>query len=205
MTLDRFRTISNRAITPFVSVADRLGLSPNAVTVASMGVAVAAAVTLAIAGGDPSWYLLGGALVLFNGFLDMLDGALARQTDSATPEGDFLDHLVDRYADVVILGGLVAGVERFDIGFVAIVGILLNAYVGTQAQAVGLGRMYEGLITRVEVLLLVGGVSIAAVWIRAEYFGLTIVGWLLVFFMIASNGTALQRAVLSWRQLRDRG
>jgi archaetidylinositol phosphate synthase len=99
--------------------------------------------------------------------------------------------------------GLVAGVGRYDIGFVAIVGILLNAYVGTQAQAVGLNRMYEGLITRVEVLLLTGGVSIAATWIRAEYLGLTIVGWLLVFFMIASNGTALQRAVLSWRQLRD--
>lgn len=203
MTLDRFRTISNRAIAPFVSIVDRLGVSPNEVTVASMGVAVAAAVALAIAGNDPSWYLLGGGLVLFNGFLDMLDGALARQTDSATLEGDFLDHLIDRYADVVILGGLVAGVGRYDIGFVAIVGILLNAYVGTQAQAVGLNRMYEGLITRVEVLLLTGGVSIAATWIRAEYLGLTIVGWLLVFFMIASNGTALQRAVLSWRQLQD--
>jgi archaetidylinositol phosphate synthase len=68
MTLDRFRTISNRAIAPFVSIADRLGLSPNEVTVASMGVAVAA-IALVIAGNDPSWYLLGGGLVLFNGFL----------------------------------------------------------------------------------------------------------------------------------------
>lgn len=203
MTLNRFRSISNRAIAPFVSIADRLGLTPNAVTVGSMLVAIAAGVALAVAGSDPAWYLAGGALVLFNGFLDMLDGALARQTNSATPEGDFLDHVVDRYADVVILGGLVAGVGRFDLGFVAIAGVLLNAYLGTQAQAVGLGRMYVGLVTRIEVLLLVGGVSIAATWFRTEYLGLTIVGWLLVFFAIASNLTALQRGVRAWRRLRD--
>ncbi|MFO7926913.1 MAG: CDP-alcohol phosphatidyltransferase family protein [Halobacteriota archaeon] len=203
MTLNRFRSISNRVIAPFVSVADRLGLTPNAVTMASLVVAVLAGVALAAAGGNSLWYLVGGALVLCNGFLDVLDGALARQTNSATPEGDFLDHVVDRYADVVILGGLVAGVGRFDLGFVAIVGVLLNAYLGTQAQAIGLGRMYVGLVTRIEVLLLVGGVSIAATWIRAEYLGMTIVGWLLVFFAIASNLTALQRVVQSWQLLRE--
>ncbi len=204
MTLNRFRSISNRAIAPFVSIADRLGLSPNAVTIGSMGIAVAAGLALAIAGDDSLWYLVGGTLVLGNGFLDVLDGALARRTDSATPEGDFLDHVVDRYADVVILGGLVTGVGRYDLGIVAIAGVLLNAYLGTQAQAVGLGRMYVGLVTRIEVLLLVGGVSIAAAWIRADYLGLTIVGWLLVFFAIASNLTALQRAVRSWQLLRGR-
>lgn len=204
MTLNSLRSVSNRAIAPFVSIADRLGLSPNAVTVASMGVAVAAGVALALAGRDPTWYLLGGALVLFNGFLDALDGALARQTDHETLGGDFLDHVVDRYADVVILGGLVAGVGRYDLGFVAIVGVLLNAYIGTQAQAIGLGRMYVGLITRIEVILLVGGVSLAATWVRAEFFGLTIVGLLLAFFAVASNFTALQRVVRSWRLLRDR-
>ncbi|WP_138006814.1 CDP-alcohol phosphatidyltransferase family protein [Halalkalirubrum salinum] len=203
MALNRFRSLSNRAISPFVAAADRLGLTPNAVTAASMVVAVLAAVILWTARNDPSWYLLGGAFVLLNGFLDVLDGALARQTNSETAAGDYLDHVIDRYADVVILIGLIASVDQYAIGIIAIAGVLLNAYLGTQAQAVGLGRMYGGLITRIEVLLLIGGVSIAATWVTATYGGLTIVGWLLVFFAIASNGTALQRARRSWMLLQD--
>jgi len=110
MALNRFRSFSNRAISPFVAAADRLDLSPNAVTAASVVVAVLAAVILRTARNDASWYLLGGAFVLLNGFSDVLDGALARQTNSETAAGDYLDHVIDRYADVVILIGLIGSV-----------------------------------------------------------------------------------------------
>ncbi len=202
MTLDQFRNVSNRLIDPFVSVANRLGLSANAITLIAFALAVAAGVVLYVAGSSPEWYLLGGVLVLLSGFLDVLDGAVARATETASKAGDFLDHALDRYADVVILAGFAVGVEQFELGLLAITGVLLTAYLGTQAQAVGLGRIYGGLLGRADILVLVGLTSVLATWIRTELFGLTIVGWLLVFFAVISHVTALQRFVRAWLALR---
>ena len=202
MTLDQFRHVSNRLIDPFVSVANRLGLSANAITSIAFVLAVAAGVVLYVAGSSPEWYLLGGVLVLLSGFLDVLDGAVARATETASKAGDFLDHALDRYADVVILAGFAVGVEQFELGLLAITGVLLTAYLGTQAQAVGLGRIYGGLLGRADILVLVGITSLLATWIRTELFGLTIVGWLLVFFAVISHVTALQRFIRAWMALR---
>ncbi len=202
MTLDQLRDVSDRAIVPFVSVATRLGLSPNAVTTAAFVVAVVASVMLYVAGSDPRWYLPAGLLVLLSGLLDVLDGALARETGTASEAGDFLDHVLDRYGDVVILGGLALGVEQYVLGLVAITGVLLTAYLGTQAQAVGLGRIYGGLLGRADILVLVGVTSVVATWVRVEVAGLTVVGLLLVFFAVVSHVTALQRFVWAWRDLR---
>ena len=201
MTLDRLRSVSDRAITPFVGVATRLGLSPNAITTIAFVVAAAAGVALYLAGTDPRWYLLGGLLALFSGFLDVLDGAVARETDTASAAGDYLDHVLDRYGDVVILAGLAIGAEELLLGIVVLTGVLLTAYLGTQAQAVGLGRNYGGLLGRADILVLVGGVSLVAAFVHGEYAGFTVVGWLLVGFAVVSHVTALQRFVHGWRRL----
>ncbi len=201
MTLDQLRDVSDRAIVPFVSVATRLGLSPNAVTTIAFGIAVVASVMLYLGGSDPRWYLPAGLLVLLSGLLDVLDGALARETGTASEAGDFLDHVLDRYGDVVILAGLTLGVEQYVLGLLAITGVLLTAYLGTQAQAVGLGRIYGGLLGRADILVLVGLTSVVATWVRGELFGLTVVGLLLAVFAVVSHVTALQRFVWAWRDL----
>lgn len=202
MTLDRFRTVSERLLVPFVSIAVRLGLTANAISVLSLVAAIAAGIALYVAGSAPEWYLGAAVLVLLTGFLDILDGAVARRTDTATEAGDFLDHVIDRYGDVIILGGLAAGVEQYELGLLAITGVLLTAYLGTQAQAVGLGRIYGGLLGRADILVLVGATAIVATWVRTELFGLTVVGLLLAFFAIVSHVTAIQRFVRAWRELR---
>jgi archaetidylinositol phosphate synthase len=201
MTLDQLRNVSDRAIVPFVSVATRLGLTPNAVTTIAFGIAVVASVMLYLGGTDPRWYLPAGLLVLVSGVLDVLDGALARETGTASEAGDFLDHVLDRYGDVVILAGLTLGVEQYVLGLLAITGVLLTAYLGTQAQAVGLGRIYGGLLGRADILVLVGLTSIVATWVRGEVFGLTVVGLLLAVFAVVSHVTALQRFIWAWRDL----
>ncbi len=201
MTLDQFRHLSNRALTPFVSIASRLGLSANAISILAFGLAVVAGAVLYIAGSDPRWYFVGGLLVLLNGFLDILDGAVARETETASKAGDFLDHVLDRYADVVILGGLALGVERYGLGLLAVTGVLLTAYLGTQAQAVGAGRIYGGLLGRADILVLVGVVSFAATWVETTVYSFTIVGLLLIFFAVVSHITALQRCVWTWQKL----
>ena len=104
-----------------------------------------------------TFYLYFAALFVFlNGFFDAIDGKVAKLTGKASARGDFLDHAIDRYADVFIVGGLALSswVSRPSIGFLAIVGMLLTSYMGTQSQAVGCKRNYSGLLGRADRLVL---------------------------------------------------
>jgi archaetidylinositol phosphate synthase len=202
MTLDRLRPLLDGVLDPFVSASDRLGLTPDAVSLLALAVAVGAAGAFAVAGTDPWLYAVGAVLVGVNGWLDVLDGALAREQGVDSTAGDLLDHVLDRYADVVVVAGLAAGVDRFALGFAAVTGVLLTSYLGTQTQAVGLERTYGGLVGRADRLALVGVVGLlAAVW-TAPVAGLRPVAWLLVALAVAGHLTALQRFAGAYGDLR---
>ncbi|MFB6201875.1 MAG: CDP-alcohol phosphatidyltransferase family protein [Halorhabdus sp.] len=193
MTLDRLRPLSDRLLEPFVSVGVRIGLTPNLVSVGALVVAGAAAAAFALGGSNPAWYLAGAGLVFVNGWLDLLDGAIARELDTESAAGDLLDHVFDRYADLLLLVGLAVGVDRFDLGVAAITGVLMTSYLGTQAQAVGLERVYGGLLGRADRLALTGFAALLATVLTGVYFGLSVIGWLLVVFAVVGHATALQR------------
>ncbi|PSP88867.1 CDP-alcohol phosphatidyltransferase family protein [Halobacteriales archaeon QS_4_66_20] len=202
MTLDTLRPVAERLLDPFVAGAKRLGLTPDAVSVLALLTAVGAGVAFALAAELRLLYLLGAVLVLWNGIFDLLDGALARELDSQSDAGDLLDHVLDRYADILIISGLAAGVGQYALGLAAITGVLMTSYLGTQAQAVGLDRVYGGLLGRADRLALIGvGATVAAV-IDATALGLTAVGWLLVIFAVVGHLTALQRFYYAMRDLR---
>ena len=187
-------------LVPFVRTADRLGLTPNSVSVLSLVVAGAAAAAFVV--GEPLWYAVGGALVLANGWLDLIDGALAREQGVASDGGDLLDHVIDRYADLIIIGGLAAGVENFALGFLAVTGVLMTSYLGTQIQAVGLGRAYGGLVGRADRLVLITIVGfIAAIVTGPVVAGYGVVELLLVFFAVVGHLTAFQRFWGAWSDL----
>jgi archaetidylinositol phosphate synthase len=201
MTLDRFRSVADRAIEPFVSAADRVGLTPNAVSVVAFGAAAVAGVCFGLAGDDATLYPVGALLVVLNGWLDILDGALARELGTESRAGDLLDHVLDRYADIVVIVGLAAGLDRYGLGVAAVTGVLMTSYLGTQAQAVDLDRVYGGLLGRADRLVLVAVVTAVAPFVTATAAGLGPVGWLLVLFAVVGHLTALQRFVLSMRAL----
>ena len=113
-----------------------------------------------------------------------------------------LDHVLDRYADILIISGLAAGVGQYALGLAAITGVLMTSYLGTQAQAVGLDRVYGGLLGRADRLALIGVVATVAAVIDATALGLTAVGWLLVIFAVVGHLTALQRFYYAMRDLR---
>ena len=105
--------------------------------------------------------LWGIVAVALNAFCDAMDGAVARAMKTQSLRGDFLDHAVDRYADIFIITGIFAGgLVPWQIGVFALTGVLMASYLGTQAQAVGVGRYYGGLLGRADrlVLILVFGV-----------------------------------------------
>jgi archaetidylinositol phosphate synthase len=200
MTLDRLRPLATRALGPFVSAADAVGLTPNGVSVVAFVAAVAAGGAFLVA--SPLAYALGAVLVFLNGWLDLVDGALAREQGVASDAGDFLDHVLDRYADIVIIAGLAAGIGRYGLGFAAVTGVVMTSYLGTQIQAVGLGRAYGGLVGRADRLALIGVAAVvAAVTRTAVVAGLSVVGLLLVFFAVVGHLTALQRFWGAWSDL----
>ena len=204
MTLDQYREIADRMLVPFVDVAETLGLTPDGVSVIAFVFAGAAGGAFALGGtqGPTLLFLAASFFVFANGWLDLVDGALARSLGTDSKGGDLLDHVLDRYADVLIIAGLAAGADAYALGLLAVTGVLLTSYLGTQIQAVGLGREYGGLLGRADRLALVGIVGVVAFVLPGEIVaGLGALELLLALFAVVGHLTALQRFWGAWSDL----
>ncbi len=197
MTLDAYRPQVAGVLDLLVRGAMRLRISPNLLSVLSFFLALAGG--LLYAAGS----VLGGlACVAANAVCDSVDGALARAMDQQGPKGDFLDHAIDRYADIFIITGIFAGgFASWQIGVFALTGVLMASYLGTQAQAVGVGRYYGGLLGRADRLVLLMAASVLDLAVGAPVQGMMFLGWVLVLFGLLGHFTALQRFVWVWRRM----
>lgn len=210
MVLERYRSGWEATLSPVAQRLGRWGVTPNAITGVSFLFAIGAAVAFFLATRETSWLLLVGAvMVSLNAILDGLDGRLARMTNTSSVKGDYLDHVLDRYSDVVILAGVaLSPLGDLRWGLFAIIGTLLTSYMGTQAQALGLGRMYAGFLGRADRLVIL--LSVPALLAFGDLLGLP-VPWdwsplvlMLAYFAIVGNITAIQRFVSGWRALDGR-
>ncbi len=155
-----------KAIQPLVL---RMGdLDPSVLTWSSLFVSLIGFYILSIAEISTSGAIMIVAaviLVLIAGVLDALDGALARHQGTDGPYGDFLDHTIDRIVDVgllVAIGMNAAFVSNLEAGLAAGLLTLLGSYMGTQAQSVGLGRIYGGFSRADRMIITLLGLLIAA-------------------------------------------
>ena len=197
MTLDRYRSLADRLLAPFVRGALAVGVTPDVISFLALLLALGAAGAFYLGG---VLYVVGAMFVILNGSLDLLDGALARELEVDSRAGDLLDHVLDRYADVAIIAGLAAGVEQYALGFAAVTGVLLTSYLGTQIEAIGMDREYGGLVGRADRLALIAVVAVVASFDPGTP-SLTVVGWLLAVLAVVGHLTALQRFFGSWRAL----
>ena len=145
---EKMRERWTKAIQPLVV---RMGsLDPSVLTWTSLGIAIASFYLLSQAGNDSNgaiWIIGGVFLILLAGILDALDGALARHQGTDGAYGDFLDHTIDRVVDVGLLVAIGMNsnfVDDYSSGLIAGLLTLFGSYMGTQAQSVGLGRIYGG-------------------------------------------------------------
>lgn len=130
-------------------------VNPNVFTWFSLLAAIGAGLMFALGGTDWRYLAGGSALVFTNGVLDVLDGKVAKLTGKQSRKGDYLDHSIDRFSDVAFIGGLAFGAfGRLEVGIWALAFTLLTSYLGTQAQAVGIGRNYGGLLGRADRMML---------------------------------------------------
>ena len=201
MTLDPFRPYVREMIDSIASLLEKLGVDPNSLSVASFVFAVLAGVFFYF-----RFLLLAGLMIFLNASSDAMDGALARHIGTADLRGDFLDHVIDRYADIFIICGIFfGGYAPWQIGVAAITGVLLTSYLGTQAQAVHVGRYYGGILGRADRLVVILVATIANFAYPLEVYWLPILGWMLLAIAITSHFTAIQRFVYIWQELSNLG
>jgi len=197
MTLDQYRSHAKVFMDPLVAVAIRLRLTPNFFTMAALLASAAAGILFF--GNMLFW---GVVAVALNALCDALDGAVAREMKIQSKRGDFLDHAVDRYADIFIICGLFAGgMVPWPIGVFALTGVLMSSYLGTQAQAVGVGRYYGGVLGRADRLVMIMVVGIIDLLMPMSWYGLSWMGWMLVLFGIFGHITAFQRFAYVWAKV----
>jgi archaetidylinositol phosphate synthase len=197
MTLDQYRSHVKVYFDPLVRCAIRWRITPNVLTVAALVASAVAGILFYFR--LELWAVLAVAI---NAFCDAMDGAVARETKSQSLRGDFLDHAVDRYADIFIITGIFAsGLVPWPIGVLALTGVLMSSYLGTQAQAVGVGRYYGGVLGRADRLVLIMLAGIVTILFPLTLLGLNWMGWLLLLFGVFGHITAFQRFAYVWRKM----
>lgn len=208
MVLDRYRRRFDSFLVPMARAFMKLG--PNALSALSLISALLAAIAL-IFWSDPLALMVAFIFIAINGFFDAIDGEVARISGRASPKGDLLDHVIDRYADFIIIAGIsLSAFADARIGLIALGSIMIVSYMGTQSQALGLRRDYGGILGRADRLLLI------IVFILLQYvfssadsgsleilsgFSLSLLDLLLIIFIFAANITILQRFIRIWRAL----
>jgi CDP-diacylglycerol--glycerol-3-phosphate 3-phosphatidyltransferase len=133
----------------------RIGISADAITYASLVLAVAAGVAVGV--GHPG---IGAMCVLLSGSLDLLDGAVARTTNSESRWGALLDSTLDRVADAAPLSGVIVYYAHLPWAaapaLLTLIAGFVISYVRARAEALGI-RLPSLFMRRAERVLLVAG------------------------------------------------
>jgi CDP-diacylglycerol--glycerol-3-phosphate 3-phosphatidyltransferase len=186
----RFRTPIEKAVRPIGLLLRKTGMSPDHLTI--MGILFAIVAAVAIGSGA---LRVGLALVILAALPDMLDGALAKASNTASQRGAFFDSVVDRVTDSVLFGGVAwyfASEKSPHLALLpmAIMGVSsLISYERAKAEALGLYAK-GGLMERAEriIVLCIGllfdSILVPILWIM----------------LVLTTITAIQRFIMVWRQ-----
>lgn len=142
---------------PLRSIAQKIRLSPNAITVAGFLLTVAAAALL------PVEVRAGAMLIIAGGLFDALDGVIARVNGRVSHGGAFLDSLLDRFSDAFLFLGVAVFFIRAGDQLHAAIAVLalISAFGVSYARARAEGLGYDcsvGLMERTErMVVLVAG------------------------------------------------
>ncbi len=172
-----------KIINPLVRLLIRAGLTPNMVTTIGLVLNIGVAIIF-ISGaeegrrGDLRYVGWAGALILFAGLFDMLDGQVARLGNMSSPFGALYDSVLDRYSELILFLGICYYLVSHHyflsslFAFIGLIGSMMVSY--TRARAEGLGiECKDGLMQRPERVIIVGvsalACGIASRWLGGNY------------------------------------
>ena len=128
--------------------------------------------------------------------LDAIDGAMARLRGKPSRFGAFFDSVIDRYDELILLGGLIfyfyqqSQFTAVLLTYLATVGSALVSYTRARAEGLGLDAKV-GILTRIErsIILIIG------LLIDRPIISVGIIA-------VLANITAIQRIVSVWKQTK---
>ncbi len=163
MVLSQIKSTVSKVFNPFYTLLVKLGVDPNHLTILGLAFGILAGWAFA-----QHVYWVAFIALILTGFMDMLDGGVARAGGFSSDQGAFLDSVVDRIADVAIITGIILG---FQSTFDQLMGILLLgstfsiSYVRARGEGLGVNLSGIGLMERAErMLFLFAGALVAALW-----------------------------------------
>ena len=172
-----------KVIDPFVKVLIKLGLTPNAVTTIGFVLNIGVAVIFIIGGekgnrGDLTYIGWAGALILFAGLFDMLDGQVARLGNMKSTFGALYDSVLDRYSEQIMFLGICYYLVAHHyflssiFAFIALMGSMMVSYVRARAEGLGI-ECSGGLMQRPERVVTLGVFAIicgvASLYMGGDY------------------------------------
>jgi len=145
-------------------------------------------------------WLWAGSLILAAGLFDMLDGVVARTFDKVTNFGGFLDSVIDRYSDLVLLIGLIIyyadnhNMHLLILTAVVSIGSILIPYTRARAE-VFIPHCDVGIMERAEriILLAAGGIF------QSVFNIMPVVLWILAIF---THLTVFHRIYFTWKEVK---
>ena len=172
-----------------VAVVSSLRINPNLLTFIGFLITIYAAVQLA-----RGKLLEAGLIIILAGIFDILDGRVARITNSVTKFGAFFDSVLDRYSDIAIFLGLMINYSKGQrltymiLSGVVLMGAVMTSYTRARAESL-IPLCKVGFMERPErlVLLIIGALSNR----------MAPVLWIMAFF---SNLTVIHRIAYTWKQ-----
>ncbi|MBP7868341.1 MAG: CDP-alcohol phosphatidyltransferase family protein [Acidobacteria bacterium] len=173
-----------------VSVLGRAGINPNFLTLLGFLINIVAAYYL-----YRGQFVKAGWIILAAGAMDMLDGAVAKKTQTTSEFGAFFDSVIDRYSDIALYLGLIVyygkcnRMDYVDLVGICIMGSMMTSYARARAECL-IPQCHVGFLERPErvVLLILGA------WFgRMEQ-----VLWVIA---ILSNWTVISRIIFTYKEL----
>jgi archaetidylinositol phosphate synthase len=171
-------------------LAYKAGLGPNFVSLLGILMALFSGFFYTSPRYYPLNLIVAPVFLLISGFFDALDGIIARLYNKATIFGGFLDSILDRYADAVVLTGIILGGYCYIFwGLLALMGSLLVSYSRARAEAAGVKMETIGIAERAErIIILFIASFLTLVWYLA-------LSWSIILLAFLTNLTVLQRAL----------
>lgn len=185
----RLRPLYNIFVAPLGRASAALGIHADAWTIFSLFASILGSVALYL---GRFWW--GFVLIVVMFAADVMDGATARASGSQSAFGMILDHVVDRYAEFFIIGGLAAGgwISPL-VAFFTVSGMIMASYVRAKAESTG--RVKDctvGIAGRAEKLILTYAAVVALALGSAWW-----AGAMFVVIGLISHFTAVQRVLYS--------
>ena len=192
------RRLASRSITSLA----RTRVTPDALTAAGVTLCAAAAVLVYFEYRHAVIFFWTGAVLFVVGsILDILDGALARQSGRGTPFGAFLDSTTDRISEGLVLGAIALVFARegntiaLAFTIAAVAASFLVSYTRARAEALGL-RGDVGIGSRAERVVVITAGLVLAPWGALQ--------WAIYLLNLTAWATVVQRILFVRKQLGAR-